>query len=151
MKNELLKQYNETYHTLLNKEREIEEKIEKLKMKLKEVQNQRYYNSWVDKIANKIAEKINEELKMNGFEICGPFGLDCQTSIYFKDENGKEKYVITLFPTFREDNLDLEYWTGEHYGRYQKTSIGYLNAFDKVRRTLPDSIDEIIKILREVE
>lgn len=151
MKNELLKQYNETNHTLLNKEKEIKEKIEKLEMKLKKVQNQYYDNGWVDKVANKIAERINEELKTNGFEIYGPFGLDCQTSIYFKDENREEKYAITLFPTFREDNLDLEYWTGEYYEGYEPISIGHLNGFDKVRRTLPDSIDEIIKILREVK
>ena len=151
MKNELLKQYNETNRTLLNKEKEIKEKIEKLEKKLKKVQNQYYDNRWIDKVANKIAERINEELKTNGFEIYGPFGLDCQTSIYFKDENGEAKYGITLFPTFREDNLDLEYWTGEYYGGYEENSIGHLYRFDEVRSALPDSIDEIIKVLREVK
>ena len=118
--------------------------------------------SWVKEVVTALAEKISEKLGGISFEIYGPFGLGCETSIYLFPNGGdnivkNDTWGITLHPRFEWTPYDSElheirnfyltYNTGETKNDFAPGTIGYLNGFNNVEAPLPESIDEIIKLL----
>ena len=114
-----------------------------------------------DTILIPLATEICKRKGFKHFEIYGPFGLTCETSIYFSNiphtETDKmqtkidickvDTWGITLTPTNKCES-EYEYWTGEQTNDYQQGSIGWLNGMNNVYKPLPNDIDEIIKLLR---
>lgn len=108
--------------------------------------------SWVDTLIIPLAESLAKEFQMD-YEIFGPFGLGARTSIYWKKDKKlsiteQETKSITLLPT----NLELAqlyYETGHKRDdvHYQPRSIGALNGMDNEILPLPDSMEDIIKII----
>ena len=162
------------HQALLTKE---DEAIAKLQKKLE----------WHEKKRNKLWLKsgnfphiifpLCDEIKKRcGFEYCeiyGPFGMCCETSLYFSnvgthnfrtydsgwiddriDICNVETWHITLQPNDKYES-GYEYFTGETTNNYPKGSIGELNGMNNVYKELPAEIDAIIKLLvhtpKEVE
>lgn len=73
----------------------------------------------------------------------GPFGLRAEVMI----EVGKSYLLIT--PEFPDGNLRLFYDTGKAINDYPAESLGYWNNMHHVREPLPDSVDEILKLLQQ--
>lgn len=106
---------------------------------------------WVNDIFIPVCNAISKELGAP-YEIYGPFGLGCETTAYFSADPGsfeKEFYGLTVVPTGELGKTRLLYYTGEKKGTYQKGSIGELNGFNNVTALLPDSLEEIMEIVRK--
>lgn len=143
--------YLNTYH---NRIEELEQIIATAEKEKKELEKN--YISWVDGWLIPLGKEIMKRTGFKYYEIYGPFGLNCQTTIYFSNERkGKSDRRKG------ESNIDIcnvETWgltvrygrvyeTSEKTGEYQKGSIGDLNGFDIVCKAIPDDINSIIKLL----
>lgn len=98
-----------------------------------------------------IAEELlkrNPELK--SYEILGPFGLNCELSIWFfktqtpPQENTVEQIVYSL--TFHGHN---EVWTGKESNLYSKGSIGYLNGDNRIMVPV-ESIEQLDILMKTI-
>ena len=144
-------------HLLEEKKKAIELKIEK-----------EWHKNFGDKklIYKPLAEAICQKMNIKYYEIYGPFGLDNETSIFFSNVSQKpskseklglcrpidicnvDTYGLYDLVTRGKNEMEIHYATGEETNEFAKDSIGYLNGFNRVRKPLPDSLDEIIKVLR---
>lgn len=87
-------------------------------------------------------------------EIYGPFGLECETSIYLRKDMSRSicdqtTYGLTIYPPNYEGVM--KYQTTEKMNCYPKGSIGDLNGMNFIKAVLPDSINEIWKLMRYCE
>lgn len=146
------------YYDKCNK---LEETISKAQAKLKKLQSNS--PSWIQNLLVPLAKELKERLGLKAYEIYGPFGCECETSLYLsnygKDGNIEITKVNTLSLTVRphwKHNLtysqvmgfELTYRTGETTNEYAKGTIGELNGLNDVYAPLPTTIEEIIKLLR---
>lgn len=130
---------------------EREQQIERLKKRISKRKDDYYkkkYPGWIETIVEPLMRGLEKETGLHG-EIYGPFGLCCKTSIYLREDMGKsiteqDTIHITLEPPYEGK---LFYETGEIKGEYRKDSIGELNGMNNVLEELPDSIEEIVKIM----
>ena len=155
---------DEKAKAILKKERETISKLEKKLEWHKKRESKLWGNSGpFETILIPLCKEICKRKGFKYFEIYGPFGMCCETSLYFSNE-GKEKN----WRDSRMNDIDIckvdtwsiqltynnntesgyQYWTGEVTNRYPKGSIGELNGENNVYAPLPADIDEIIKLLR---
>lgn len=97
--------------------------------------------SWLDSAIAALAVDL-EEATGKPTEISGPFGLRAEVWITVGDD------FIRLTPEFPDGKLKLYYDTGEMADRYQPGTLGDFNGMNNVRAPLPDTLDEIIGLLR---
>ncbi len=113
-------------------------KYEKIYQKARE-QNARA--SWLETaipaLAIDLEEAIGETVKVSG-----PFGL--RAELWLTAGNR----FIRLTPDFSTGTLKLYYDTGETTNRFQPGTLGDRNGFNNVQTPLPDTLDEIVKLLR---
>lgn len=127
-------------------------RVEKLERQL----NKLPYTGWVDGVVEPLAKSLAECTGLH-WDIYGPFGMMCETSIYLmKDKDvsiTKQKTLaIRLEPHFdQHGDLIIRYRTGETTNEYQKGSIGWMNGMNCVTAPLPDTIEEIQALLIESE
>ena len=131
------------------------EKIKRLEKQIEKLDERTYnYPSWIEVILKPLSDRLSEKLGLP-YEIYGPFGLSCETSVYFVKDTKKrvseqEAKGITVYPEFAEDgSLYLKYYTGKKTDDYEPWSIGDLNGFNKVKAPLPESIEEILAIIEK--
>lgn len=130
-----------------------EKQIERLKKKM-EKREKAYYEkdfpNWIETIVKPLMHDLEKHTGLHG-EIYGPFGICCKTSIYLrKDMKESITEQSTLHITIEPPTNDrkIYYETGEVNNRYAKGSIGELNGMNKVKAQLPDTIEEIVALLR---
>lgn len=137
----------------------LERTIIKRKKQLEKLEREE--KSWVDQIlkplADIIAEKLGAKLKKDAplpYEIYGPFGLGCTTTVYFFPTDGKdicddESYSLTVFP---EGDMKRDFWlsydTGKSEALYAPGTLGEVNGFNRIRERLPVRLGEIMALLR---
>lgn len=153
-----MKKYIEQYQNLYNnyeiKCENYERKIQECERKIEYYKKQRKklkWVSWVDVIVGGFAKEICDRFDLH-YDIYGPFGMSCRTSVYFCK---KEKFnicedqviKITIVPQNLVSGL-LCYETGETTNEYQKGSIGEMNGYNNVIAELPNDINEIIMLLK---
>lgn len=156
---EILKNYYIKKSNYENKKKQLDEKINKYaeRISILDEKRSKLINksiSWIDGIVIPLAKELSKKFNMD-YEIFGPFGLCCETSIYLKEYKNKSitkqtTYSITLEPHSIE-TLEIVYRTGERTNKYPVGSIGELNGFDCITKPLPDTIDEIAKLMRRSE
>lgn len=111
-----------------------------------------FAESWVEGIVCPLAERLSARIGLD-YKVYGPFGLRCETTIYFVKDMTKriseqETRSITLIPrTDKDGNYVVYYETGEVDDSYQKDSIGYLNGMHRKIASLPEAIEEIEDLL----
>ena len=160
---------------LITKARKVQqehwEKIQKLEEKKKAIEL-KISNEWrknfgdIKLIYNPLAEAICQKMGIKYYSIYGPFGLDSETSIFFSNVSQKpskseklglcrpidicnvDTYGLYDLVTRGKDEMEIHYATGEETNEFSKGSIGYLNGFNRVRKPLPDNLDDIVKVLR---
>ena len=96
-----------------------------------------------------LAKKLSEHFDMP-YEIYGPFGTECETSIYLRKDMSKSiseqpTVSLTLRPSW--ETTWLTYNTGEKIKRYPKGSVGDLNGLNDVYAPLPMEFEEILKLV----
>lgn len=156
---EIINNYQTKKTDYENKKKQIDEKISKYAERICKLEEKRSKLikksfSWIDGIVIPLAEELSKKFNMD-YEIFGPFGLCCETSIYLKEYKNmsitkQTTYSITLEPQNLE-KLELVYRTGERTNKYPAGSIGELNGFDCITKPLPETIEEIAKLLRRTE
>lgn len=142
----------------------LEEKKEVIELKIEKEWHKNF--SDIKLIYKPLAEAICQKMGIKYYQIYGPFGLDCETSIFFSNESEKpsksekfgicrpidicnvDTYGLYDLVVRGENQMEIHYATGEETNEFAKDSIGYLNGFNRVRKLLPDNLDEIIKVLR---
>ena len=164
-----MKNIQELYESYISselEERRINEKIidkEKQIERLKEKKNR--LGSWVDKLVKPLAEVLTPLLNCVSYRLLGPFGLRGEISIWFLKANSTAEhcdYSLSLtfiyqanddciykgeycYPTPKK--VFLAYDTGERKNEFPQGSLGERNGFNTISRDLPDSIDELVKII----
>ena len=135
---------------------QIAVKIDKHRRSIERLEKKRdslWPKGWVDMIVIPLAAKLAEHFNLE-FEIYGPFGLRCATSIYLLSDPKKgivdsETYSITLTPHDDGNGMTVCYYeTGEQNAMYPSGSLGDLNGFGKVEEPLPDTLEEILPLMR---
>lgn len=160
---EIIRDYNEALKAdkaiiseIQQKIRSKREKVERLEKQIEKLEKKsddiRYGRGWVKGIVEPLAEELSKRTGLK-YEIYGPFGLRCETSIFLREDMSKsiteqETRSIKLTPYTTKDGIEsVKYDTGEEQGEYQIGSIGYMNGFNHVSAPIPDTIEEIEKLL----
>ena len=166
-----MKNINELYNAYLAKdqeERRINERIVDRELQIKRLEKKkRKIGGWIDNLVIPLAKILMPLLECESYEILGPFGLRGETSIWFKKPNSTAQYCDYRLCLTVETKYDknytykgsycspvmnevyLSYDTGKRNNEYQEGSIGYLNGYNNVEAPLPESIDEIVKIIKK--
>ena len=153
-----MKNINELYNAYLAKdqeERRINERIVDRELQIKRLEKKkRKIGGWIDNLVIPLAQ------------ILMPL-LECETSIWFKKPNSSAQYCDNRLCLTVETKYDknytykgsycspvmnevyLSYDTGKRNNEYQEGSIGYLNGYNNVEAPLPESIDEMVKIIKK--
>ena len=100
-----------------------------------------------------LAEKLSAHFGMQ-YEIYGPFGTECETSIYLRKDMSKSicdqpTISLVLRPLWKEKWL--AYNTGERVMKYPKGSVGDINGLNDVYAPLPMDFEEILKLVEYSE
>ena len=160
----------ELYDAYLAKEREerrINERIIDRELQIARLERKKSkLGGWHANLVIPLAEILTPLLECETFEILGPFGLRAETSIWFKKKDSTAKYcdyslTLTIHNEWDKDNyykgqycmstmksVHLRYDTYERDNSYAHGSIGELNGFNKIEAPLPESIDEIIELIK---
>lgn len=137
--------------------------IERAEKSLKRLQNK---SGWIESILVPIAKAIVEKEGFHSFETLGPFGLTCETSIWFwktkEDLNARNEpdglkplLSIQFRPNgHRDENgvylMRLVVTTHKKVEEYPKGSIGALNGFGKEEIDISDwDLDKLIAFMYE--
>ena len=153
---DLIHKYNEKRKTSELLKDEIDKKIEKAEKQISRLEKKRdkiKSINWFDEIVKPLGEILSKKIGLP-YEIYGPFGLECNTSIYFREDMAKgiceqPTKSIHLRPSHKEIYvLEIYYETGEKTNTYASGTIGDLNGMNNVIAVLPDTIEDIIGLLR---
>lgn len=102
--------------------------------------------SWYDTAIVLLANDLSEATGLK-YNISGPFGLRAEVYISLGPEE-KEKFIVVT-PEFPDSGLKLYYDTGVMTKDYQPNTLGDYNGMNNVREPLPDTLEEIVKVLRD--
>lgn len=149
--------YNSQYEAARKRLNELIAKhrraIERHQKTLEKVE--RNHKGWIDQVLTPLANEISERLGGLKYEVYGPFGLSCYTSVHFFPGEGQnickdENYCLTVFPEWDVDTgaFYLRYDTGERTKQYAVGTIGWMNNMNAVTAPLPDSIEEIMTLVQ---
>ena len=165
-----MEKITELYNAYLAKEREerrINERIIDRELQIARLEKKKSkLGGWHANLVIPLAEILTPLLDCERYEILGPFGLRGETSIWFKKKDSTAKYcdyslTLTIHNEWDKDNyykgqycmstmksVHLRYDTYERDNSYAHGSIGELNGFNKIEAPLPESIDEIIELIK---
>ncbi|ADO59957.1 hypothetical protein [Paenibacillus polymyxa] len=148
-----LKDFNEKRNhaqVVIDKEQgrleKLQKKIDKMKHNLYEMP----HPNWFDSIFNPLAEALSQKLNKK-YDFYGPFGLRNETTIYFMENLNisicnQDTWSITLYPGGLGDGI-IYYQTGETKDGKDRNHVTDPNGFNMLIAPLPDSIEEIEKLL----
>lgn len=152
---DIIEQFNEQEREHEKKRAAIDEKISERRAQIERLEKRRERLldvGWVEGIVEPLAAAL-ASLTGLSWEIYGPFGLRAQTAIYLREDMSRSiteqtTRSIHLVPKHDKDvGYILHYETGEIDGSYQKGSLGELNGMNRKTAPLPDTIEEIEKLL----
>lgn len=109
--------------------------------------------NWIEEVIRPLALEISA--KLNQYcDVKGPFGIRAEAIIYIVEDPDvsildQGSRSITITPNWNEDG-DMDFWydTGEETDNFEKGTIGFLNGMNNITALLPDSVDDIIKLLK---
>lgn len=148
-----LEKYRNKHAELEAEKERIESRIERANkqlVKLEEKERKLHRPSRYD-VIEALAVKLSEHYGLP-YEIYGPFGLKCETSIYLRKDMSKsitaQKTIsIRLRPFGDVENDWMTYDTGKRTNEFPKGSIGELNGYNSVYAPLPKDFNEILKLM----
>ena len=127
--------------------------IDKYEAKIKALENKKQKlqdrNSWVSTLLKPLARQMCKALNTKHWEILGPFGLNCETSIWFWNTKEEHKecnvYSITFRPNINRDNPSTFGFTVKDYSvntkRYASGTLGEVNGGNYPSIFPPDDAD----------
>ena len=153
---EIYRQHMEDYKNYHTKRDRLEALISRHQAALDKLE--RSSPGWYNGAVIPLAEAISKAIEMP-YEIYGPHGLSCETSIFFF-VNGKVGAItkeptleLTVYPEYcnneaAPDGFCFFYDTGESVERFKPGTIGYINGFNKVTKPLPNELEDVIQLMR---
>lgn len=157
---DIIKNHNIEVEKYKSKQTEIELEKERLEarierankqlVRLAEKEDKLHRPSRYD-VVEALAKRLSEHYELP-YEIYGPFGLECKTSIYLRKDMSKsicdQKTISIHLRLFGDHENDwMTYDTGERINRYARGSIGELNGYNSVYAPLPIDFNEILKLM----
>ena len=137
--------------------------IERAENSLKRLEKK---SSWISNLLKPIAKAIVEKEGFHSFEILGPFGLTCETSVWFwktkedldarNEPDGLKPLISIQFRPMghRDENnvylMRLVVTTNKQIENYPQGSIGLMNGFGKEEIDITDwDLDKLIWFMYE--
>ncbi len=110
--------------------------------------------NWIDAVVIPLATALGEATGLH-HRVIGPCGICCRIDVILYADKERQYIfqphkVIALQPDFREEGFSLRYETGKQTDRFAKGTVGELNGMNNETEVLPNSIDEILKLMRDV-
>lgn len=108
--------------------------------------------SWKDTAVNLLAADLAEATG-EPVVISGPYGLRAEVVLYVgHNEEKKTGKCITLTPYFNVESGEFHicYDTGKVEQKYAAGGLGDFNGFNNETALLPDTLDEIIGVLKDM-
>ena len=110
--------------------------------------------NWLDGVIKPLAAALAEATGLY-WKVTGPCGICCRVHIDLCEDPDKPVLFqshkeIVLQPDFTDDGLAIMYETGETTERFAKDTVGALNGMNNVTKPLPNSVDEIFGLMRDV-
>ena len=107
---------------------------------------------WYDTAIMALATDLQQATGLTA-KASGPFGLRAECPIYLNEGGGTgERKVIYITPNFESSpagtRLTLYYDTGETTKTYAPGTMGDLNGFNNLSERLPDTLEDILPLLR---
>ena len=155
---EIVDSYVKATNVYYEKRQRYEDTIARYEAKLKKLKSP----SWVRNILVPLAKELKDRLGLKAYEIYGPFGTECATSIYLSNYGKDGNIEITKAETWsitvrlqwghnetytQTTGFEITYRTGETTNRYAPGTVGYYNGLNDIYAPLPNTIDEILKLL----
>ncbi len=127
--------------------------IERLEKKLHNVE----HPSWINEIVEPVAKAMIRKMPDRYYDILGPFGMCCTTSIHFYKSGVGSKQLFEgnncKSITFRPKNLDVGEIVLVDYnqdtGRYAKGTMGEVNGMNHPELPIKDSINELMDFMNK--
>lgn len=110
------------------------------------------YGTWVSDVIWPLADELARRTGKHP-QLSGPAGLGSRLTIALVGDPDKRPYEqesleITVEPAFEDDHMVFNYETGEVSDRYEPGTVGYVNGLNNITARLPDSVEEILGLLR---
>lgn len=152
---DIIERFNEQEREREKKRAAIDEKISERRAQIERLEKRRerlLCAGWVEGIVEPLAAAL-ASLTGLSWEIYGPFGLRAETSIYLREDMSRSiteqtTRSIHLVPMHNKDGgYVIHYETREIDDSYQKGSLGEINGINRKTAPLPDTLEEIEKLL----
>lgn len=128
-------------HNKLNDQIDAEIKAQEKKLEqLRERKSKINYPHWNEHFLMSLAKEICERLKIETYEIYGPFGLRCDTSLHFI-KNGKS-LSVSFIPDGDEGELLVLHDKNRDHNKDP-------NGFSSKTSQLPETVSEIIEMMEK--
>jgi hypothetical protein len=110
------------------------------------------YGNWMSDVLWPLADELARRTGKHP-QLSGPAGLGSKLTIALVDDRDKRSYEqesleITVEPVFEDDCMVFNYETGAVSDRYKPGTLGHLNGLNNITAPLPDSVEEILVLLR---
>lgn len=141
----------DAYLRTCEEKKRIDERIAQRRAQIERLEDKRdKIGDWHKNLLHPLAKVLTPLLNCDTYEIYGPFGLRAESSIYFKKNGSTAKSCdYSLHITLHYDApLHLRYDTYKRNTLYQRGSLGELNGYNKIKAPLPESIEELVKIIK---
>ena len=160
----ILDKHNQRQSRYFNREDKLRKEIQDCKQIVNDLEKKEQrlkYPHFIEGIIQPIAKEISKRKGLT-FEVLGPFGLSCETSIHFTKKNFKGKrnkdfvcdYSLTFRPfdehdegyKFKKQWLELVDYS-KKTKQYKDGTIGQINGFNYQTVPIPKTIPKLIKVM----
>lgn len=141
----------DAYLRMCKEKKQIDKRITQLQAQIERLEDKRdNMGDWHINLLDPLAKVLTPLLNCDTYEIYGPFGLRAESSIYFKKNGSTAKSCdYSLHITLHyEEPLHLRYDTYKRNTLYQRGSLGELNGYNKIEAPLPETINELVSIIK---
>lgn len=127
------------------KKREAAKKLEEKKNRIPVV-------DWKDEVIVPLAEELAKRVGRHPL-VFGPCGIGAKVTISLVADpearwTEQDRLELTVEPDFEDGCMIFNYETGEASDRYEPGTVGYVNGLNNITAPLPDSVEEILGLLR---
>lgn len=148
---EKISELYDAYYAKCEEKRQIDIRIAQRQAQIERLEAKRErIGGWHETLVHPLAKTLTPLLGCDTYEIFGPFGLRGETSVRFKKNNSTARFgdyslSVTLH---HEESVHLRYDTYERDTSYRRGSLGELNGYNKIEAPLPETINELVKIIK---
>lgn len=107
---------------------------------------------WKDEVIIPLAEEMARRLGKRPL-VFGPRGIGAKVTICLTDDleakwTEQDRLELTIEPDFEDGRMVFNYETGAVSDRYEPGTVGCVNGLNNITARLPDSVEEILGLLR---